>query len=145
MGTQPYLKEIATALYAVLHVFGNREVVDYQHQIILKFILKSNEDQQLRADLTFFYPADDAIGAADCARCEVTLTSDQTIPGFEELVHQVCEGVEKVADYRIFSRSNDPSVTVLQLCERLDNRHWHEETFLLDVAEIINRNVEGQF
>lgn len=141
MGAQPYLKEIATALYVALHTFGNREVDDYHHQATLEF----SEGRQLRVDLTFSYLADDAFGAADCSSCEITLTSNQTIPGFEGLVHQVCEGIEKVADYRIFSRSNDPSVTVLQLCERPDNRHWHEETFLLDVAEIIDRNVEGQF
>lgn len=134
-----YFSAIAYVVCVTLHAFwGNCD--DYHYRIERRF----DGGLQVSADLTFTLPDDDAFGAADCCTCDVVITVNQDIPDLHEFICELCRGVEQVADYRVTNHPENPHAVVLQLCERLDNRHWHEEDFLLDVLEAIGKNMPQQ-
>ena len=135
-----YFNEIASTLCAALTAFRDKRV-EYYYRVDQKF----DNGHQVSVDMEFFYPDEDATGAADRCTCTVKVTLDQVVPGIADLIaDEMFRYVDTVACYHIQERPDDPRVVVIYLSERLDNRHWHEEAFLVDVADAITKYTSQQ-
>lgn len=130
-----YFNEIASTLCAALTDFREKRE-DYYYRVDQKF----DNGHQVSVDLEFCYPDENATGADDCCSCTATITLDQAVPGIADLIaDEMFRDVDTVAYYQIQERPDDPRIVKIYLSERLDNRHWHEEYFLVDVANVITK------
>ena len=76
-----YFNEIASTLCAALTAFRDKRV-EYYYRVDQKF----DNGHQVSVDMEFFYPDEDATGAADRCTCTVKVTLDQVVPGIADLI-----------------------------------------------------------